>query len=218
MQTYNKDLKNVLSSIGPQSCPYVCNFHTHTIHSDGSLEPLDLLSQAIEYKLSHLAITDHHNIKAYYESVEWIEHNLISSTNTLNLWSGVEISCLLDRCLVHILGLGFDVNHTSMRKYIKGMPPVGDSLNAKHVVESIHEAKGIAILAHPARYRIGFEQLIESAVGIGIDGGEAWYDYDYSEVWSPSNFICSSVEKKLQEHGLLMTCGTDTHGTSILGR
>ena len=36
-------LKAVLDQVGPSSCPTTHNFHCHTVCSDGSLEPLDLI-------------------------------------------------------------------------------------------------------------------------------------------------------------------------------
>ena len=52
------DLKNLFQDIGAQSCPYIFNLHCHTTSSDGSLEPLQLYSQASSLGLKHLAITD----------------------------------------------------------------------------------------------------------------------------------------------------------------
>ena len=50
-------LKAVLEQVGPSSCPTTHNFHCHTVCSDGSLEPLDLIQQATERGLQHLAVT-----------------------------------------------------------------------------------------------------------------------------------------------------------------
>ena len=47
-------LKAVLEQVGPSSCPTTHNFHCHTICSDGSLEPLELIQQATELSLIHI--------------------------------------------------------------------------------------------------------------------------------------------------------------------
>ena len=91
-------------------------------------------------------------------------------------------------------------------------------MTAPMVVKAIHQAGGIAILAHPARYRISFTELIKEASLIGFDGAEAWYDYEYRNIWTPTEFVCSSVDKLLKKHNLLSSCGTDTHGGNILTR
>ncbi len=69
-----------------------------------------------------------------------------------------------------------------------------------------------------ARYRIPFYKLIPEAKIQGIDGIEVWYDYDLNEVWNPSLFVCSEIEKLADKYSMLKTCGTDSHGLSLLGR
>ena len=211
-------LKDVLSNIGPESCPYNVNLHCHTVCSDGCLSPVELYLQASTYELSHFSITDHHSINAYSIINQWKEDNLDKVQSYPTLWTGVEISSILIKCLVHIIGLGFDLTHPSIKPYITGEAPSSNYINAVDVVRSIHDAGGLAILAHPARYRVPFDQLIEAAARIGIDGGEAWYDYDYSNIWKPSDYICKCIDDKLKSLGLLSTCGTDTHGYSLKSR
>ena len=54
-------LSKVLEQVGSSSCPGTLNFHCHTICSDGSLTPEELITQATERGLTHLAVTDHHS-------------------------------------------------------------------------------------------------------------------------------------------------------------
>ena len=105
-----------------------------------------------------------------------------------------------------------------MLPYSSGDAAVGAPLRAGEVRKAIHEAGGIAILAHPGRYRLGFSELIDAAAELGFDGGEAWYDYDMQERWEPTPLICESIDKQLKNLGLLRTCGTDTHGVDLEGR
>ena len=211
------DLIELTSNIDKYSCPHIINFHCHTKFSDGSMEPEDLLDQAFHNKLEFLSITDHHTINA---------HKYISNKDLLNkypdnsiqLISGIEINCLLKGCLVHIIGLGIDINSKSLSPYINGESAVGNDLQTRSVTNSIRLAGGLSFLAHPARYRIPFNILIPEAHLNGVDGIEVWYDYDLSERWQPSNFICEKVNKLTQDYGMLKTCGTDTHGYSLLGR
>ena len=211
-------LRAVLNTVGPESCPGLLNFHCHTVCSDGSLEPVALIEQASVRKLSHLAVTDHHSIAAYGPMVRWLERARDQGVNTPILWSGMEISCILRGCLVHVLALGFTPGHPSLLPYSSGDAAVGAPLRAGEVRKAIHEAGGIAILAHPGRYRLGFSELIDAAAELGFDGGEAWYDYDMQERWEPTPLICESIDKQLKNLGLLRTCGTDTHGIDLKGR
>ena len=79
------------------------------------------------------------------------------------------------------------------------------------VVKAIHEAGGLAVLAHPARYRLGHDLLIDEAARLGFDGGEAWYDR-HADGLGAQLVICEAIDRQLENLGLLRTCGTDSHG------
>ncbi|WP_320676845.1 PHP domain-containing protein [Prochlorococcus sp. MIT 1300] len=196
------------------SCPKQINLHCHTICSDGSMTPIALIKQAQELGIEHLAITDHHSI----ESHKIILDNYNLENSRTKLWSGIEVSCLINKCLVHILGIGFNLRSSSLKPYVHGEAPTGEYLQGKTVVKSIHDAGGLAILAHPARYRISFKKIIDASVDINIDGAEAWYDYDMKPQFSATPIICEKIDNQLKQLGLISTCGTDTHGYSLLGR
>jgi predicted metal-dependent phosphoesterase TrpH len=130
----------------------------------------------------------------------------------------VEISFLLEGCLVHVLALGFEAEHPSLTPYLQGNAVAGEALRAEAVLEATHAAGGLALLAHPARYRLPFQRMIAAAVRLGFDGAEAWYDYDMQESWQPTPLVCEAIADSLAKHGLLLSCGTDTHGFSLRGR
>ena len=105
-----------------------------------------------------------------------------------------------------------------MKPYTLGEASFGNNLNAANVVKAIHRAGGLAILAHPARYRLPYFELINEAIKVGFDGAEAWYDYEHKDNWEPTEFICTAIDKALKKHGLFSTCGTDTHGFDLTTR
>ncbi len=215
--SYLNPIVSILDSIDRNSCPRNINLHCHTTFSDGSLDPIELIDKACELNLKHLAVTDHHSVSAVPIIYEWINRH----SNLKNIpvfWTGVEISCLLSGCLVHIIGLGIDIESDYIYPYIQGEATQGNFLRAETVIESIRRAKGISILAHPARYRLDYNFIIEKAYMIGISGIEVWYDYENSTQWKYSDLICKSIDKKTNEYQLLKSCGTDTHGYSLLGR
>lgn len=208
----------VLRQVTADSCPGRFNFHCHTLCSDGSLAPLELAARALELGLEHLAVTDHHSLQAYPPIAARFQLLRDRGIATPSLWRGVEISCLLEGCLVHVLALGFGPDHTSLHPYLEGRSVVGPALHAAAVVEAIHAAGGLALLAHPARHRLPFPPLLAAAAALGFDGAEAWYDYDLNERWQPSSLVCEAIAADLQARGLLLSCGTDSHGLSLLGR
>jgi len=211
-------LRAVLEQVEASSCPGRLNFHCHTIHSDGSLRPEQLGQQALALGLEHLAVTDHHSTAAFAPLQGWFAEQAQAGAQVPQLWSGMEISCLLESCLVHVLALGFEPGHGALDPYRQGQAPIGPELQAATVVERIHAAGGLALLAHPGRYRLSFQRLIPAAAALGFDGGEAYYDYAMQPRWQPTPVVCDAIARLLDDHALLRSCGTDTHGLELCGR
>ncbi|MFY8147760.1 MAG: PHP domain-containing protein [Prochlorococcaceae cyanobacterium] len=211
-------LAAVLRGVGPDSCPGRLNFHCHTTCSDGSLHPRELARQAAAIGLEHFAVTDHHSAAALPEVAEALQEWAASGRPVPTLWSGVEISCLLEGCLVHVLALGFEPAHPALAPYLRGEAAVGAPLRSQAVVAAIRAAGGLALLAHPARYRLPHPRLLAAAAAEGFDGAEAWYDYGMQGVWEPTPLVCDAIAADLQQRGLLQSCGTDTHGLELQGR
>jgi predicted metal-dependent phosphoesterase TrpH len=214
-------LRSVFQSITPESCPSIYNFHLHTVYSDGQMRPEALVQQAVSYGLKGLAITDHHTVAGYQAARRWLDRWSLQSTQEHSgpyLWSGVEITAQLLGIEVHILGYGFDPDHLAIKPYLYGQSPVGEASKAVQVIQSMQNAGGFAVLAHPARYKLRPEDLIPAAVRLGIDGVEAYYCYGNIDPWQSSPDQMQRILTLSQAYGLLTTCGTDSHGLSILKR
>lgn len=213
-------LKQVFQNIDAQSCPRLFNFHMHTVYSDGRLQPSALMEQAIAIGLKGLAITDHHGIIGYQASLAWLEDWKWNNpgASTPYLWSGVEINANLLDIEVHILAYAFTPEHPIMKPYLQRRPTTGQEYQASNVIAAIHEAGGLAVLAHPARYKRSLFDLIPAASQQGIDGVETFYAYNNPNPWKPSVLESEQVQKLADEYFLFNTCGTDTHGLSLLQR
>jgi predicted metal-dependent phosphoesterase TrpH len=214
-------LKSVFQTITPDSCPSTYNFHLHTVYSDGQMRPEALVQQAVSYGLKGLAITDHHAVTGYQAARDWLDRlNLqaLPHQTAPDLWSGVEITASLLGIEVHILGYGFNPEHLALKPYLFGKAPVGEAAKAIQVIRAIQKAGGIAILAHPVRYKKHPAELIGAAARLGIDGVEAYYCYGNLDPWQSSPNQTRVVLELSQAYGLLKTCGTDSHGLSILKR
>jgi len=212
-----EELINIFKNIDKKSCPDLMNFHSHTIFSDGSLNPEELLDEAFKKNLKYLSITDHHTVGAHRHIKE---KDLLKKypSNSINLISGIEINCLLKGCLVHVLGYGIDIDSEFLKPYINGESPIGNDLQANSVSTAINKSGGLSFLAHPCRYRIPFDILIQEAFNNNFDGVEVWYDYSLGKTWNPNDFICEEVEKITDKFGMLKSCGTDSHGYTLVGR
>ncbi|WP_427157049.1 PHP domain-containing protein [Aliinostoc sp. HNIBRCY26] len=213
-------LEEVFQNIDAQSCPRLFNFHMHTVHSDGKLQPNVLMEQAIAIGLKGLAITDHHTIGGYEAAQSWLEDWKWNNPGAFTpyLWSGVEVNANLLNVDVHILAYGFQPEHLSMRPYLQKRVTTGKEYDAGNVIAAIHAAGGLAVLAHPARYKRSHLELIPAAVEYGIDGVEAFYAYNNPNPWKPSATESQQVQQLAEQYHLFNTCGTDTHGLSLLQR
>lgn len=229
------ELKQIFKTVNAESCPRFYNFHMHTVCSDGRLQPEDLMEQAIRLNLQGLAITDHHGVNGYHRAKSWFEdwqwrnpqssrlRKKPSSSATragLRLWTGVEINANLLDTEVHILGYAFDPGHTRIQPYLQGHAVSRHSplYQARQVITAIQRAGGLAVLAHPARYRRSPELLIPEAARLGIDGVETYYAYENPVPWQPSPKKTEQVKQLADRYALLSTCGTDTHGLNLCQR
>ena len=213
-------LKSVWETLNHISCPYSYNFHMHTQASDGKLTPLTLVQQAIAIGLQGFAITDHHSVKGFQQAIEYLPQlGLDKNIDDLpHLWTGVEVTSQLLDVEVHILGYGFDPQHPAMQLYLQGNKPEGKDGYAKQVIDSIHKAGGLVVLAHPERYRRSANQLIPAVAELGIDGVETYYCYNNPKIWRSSPKQTKTVQRLADKYNLYSTCGTDTHGLNLLQR
>ncbi|HIK46213.1 MAG TPA: PHP domain-containing protein [Leptolyngbyaceae cyanobacterium M65_K2018_010] len=225
-------LKQVFNTVDGASCPHTFNFHMHTVCSDGKLTPAALMEQVIAIGLQAFAITDHHSIEGFKQANSWLEDwrwrhptplgqrrtDDVLGGSRPRLFTGVEITAVLAGIEVHILGYGFAPNHGAIAPYLKGVAPKAELRSAESVIQAIQAAGGLAVLAHPARYRLSTEELVASGAELGMDGVETYYAYNNPEEWQPCPRHTPEVEGLAQRYGLLTTCGTDTHGVNLLRR
>lgn len=73
----------------------------------------------------------------------------------------------------------------------------------EETLEAIHDAGGIAVLAHPGFYN-NFE-LLDDLIPLGLDGVEVWHPENTPEQQE-------YLKKKAKKHKLVMTGGSDFHG------
>ncbi|AFY60993.1 PHP domain-containing protein [Synechococcus sp. PCC 6312] len=212
----NPDLVAVFRRINAQNCPHLYNFHLHTTASDGQLSPETLVDQALDVGLIDFAITDHHSVEGYFAAQADLNQRDVPCKP--RIWSGIEITASLLDVEVHILGFGFNATHPALEPYLQGTAPTGTAATAKIVIQQLHQAGAITVLAHPARYKRPATELIPAAVELGIAGVETYYAYGNPHPWVPTPHTTDLVGGFAQRYGLLETCGTDTHGLNILGR
>ncbi|MEM1484186.1 PHP domain-containing protein [Oscillospiraceae bacterium PP1C4] len=78
-------------------------------------------------------------------------------------------------------------------------------ISLTEAVELLHDAGGIAVLAHPAQNLQSNYDLLEQIIKTGIDGIEAYSSYH-------GRIEAAMFDQIAQRHRLLVTCGSDFHG------
>lgn len=137
------------------------------------------------------------------------------------LITGVEFDCWIGYVFIHLLAYGIDINNKELQRFLakdkKGTESVIVRLLSRRkvpeLIKTIHNAGGIAVLAHPACYwAINLESLVKKLIELGLDGIETYYPYPRFRRYVKFH-TASDVIKIAQKHpDLIMTGGTDFHG------
>lgn len=86
----------------------IADLHMHTIYSDGSKHPKDLIDLAIANKLDIISITDHDSVNAL---------KIITKENKdIKVINGVELTSYYNNQSIHILGYNIDINNKELNE------------------------------------------------------------------------------------------------------
>src|SRR5258708_37210007 len=81
------------------------DLHTHTLHSDGALTPIELIRKAKSVGLRAISITDHDSVQGVGEAV------LLGKEQDIDVVPGIELSATFNGSESHILGYFVDVTN-----------------------------------------------------------------------------------------------------------
>ncbi|MBM4176685.1 MAG: PHP domain-containing protein [Ignavibacteria bacterium] len=90
----------------------IADLHSHTIYSDGSLTPLELITRAKNLGIEYLGITDHDSIGAIKEAIE------IGNDLGVKIIPGVEVSTEYYHKELHILGYYINIENEALLNYL----------------------------------------------------------------------------------------------------
>lgn len=184
------------------------NLHIHTNYSDGKADFKKVLDNAKKNGYKLISITDHNTVEGHKHYQDEI------------LVTGVEFDCWFGYVFIHLLAYNIDVNHPSLCPFLAKTKAEteGDLIrlfarrNVPELIKAIHEAGGIAVLAHPACYwAISLERLVKKLMKHGLDGIEVFYPYPrFRKI---VKFHSAKDVRKIADKypQLLKTGGTDFH-------
>ena len=117
------------------------DFHSHTVHSDGTLTPAELVALAKERGIKALALTDHDTTGGLDEALAAGEREGVE------IIPGIEISVVYEPGTMHILGYFIDHKSTRLQELLKGIqrdradrnPQIIKKLNALGIEITLEE-------------------------------------------------------------------------------
>lgn len=118
------------------------DLHIHSIYSDGSLTPEEIVHVAIEKGIRVISITDHDNIGAQYITKKYY--------NNICIIPGVEFSTVYKDLEIHILGYFIDIDNQELNSFLN------ESMNLR-----ISRIKEILKRLEEVDIHIKFEDLLD---------------------------------------------------------
>jgi len=207
-----KNYKELIKSFTKEDYEKDVNLHVHSTFSDGGESVENLVAQAKEKGLKYIAISDHNTLNAYLQTDILKEDMIIPA---------IEFDCWFGTVFLHMLGYGVDVNNAELQSLCAKTKRGTEadwvrifSLNhPKKAIQAIHNAGGIAVLAHPACcFTPSLDRLTKNLIKLGLDGIEVYYPYARHRKIVKFHTV-KSVEKIADKYNLIKTGGTDEHGS-----
>ena len=215
MQRINiMDIKNLFQNFKKEDFYSKINLHIHSNYSDGIEDFDSLVEQAKQLEMQYISITDHNCLEG---------HKKTKYKNDDFLIKGVEFDCIYNLTLLHILGYGVDIENEELNSLCakneqeqkNDLIRLFKSRHPKKVIQAIHNAGGIAVLAHPCCCNtICLDRFVNKLKTFGLDGIEVYYPYDRFRgiVKFSSRKLPFELAKK---YDLIQTGGSDEHGKLI---
>jgi predicted metal-dependent phosphoesterase TrpH len=148
------------------------DLHMHSVHSDGSHAPAELVPMAVAARLSAIALTDH-------DTVDGLQELRAAAGGTdLEIVTGVELSSSAGHSDLHILGYLFDANDPRLvgeldrfragrRERVVKMVEILNGLGVLVTLDDVlrHAAGGALGRPHVARaiYELGYVENFDEA-------------------------------------------------------
>lgn len=94
------------------------DLHCHSLVSDGTLSPTQVIERAVRQQITDIALTDHDTTAGLAEA------EIIANKHKINLMSGIELSTSWhDKCL-HVVGLNIDQSYLPLQEGIKELKDI----------------------------------------------------------------------------------------------
>ncbi len=214
MKRKKQNYQEIIKSLTREDYEKDVDLHIHSNFSDGKVSAKELVEQAKSKGLKYIAISDHNTLNAYLQTDILKEGIIIPA---------IEFDCWYGYVFLHMLGYGIDVNNKELQslcaKTKRGTEAdwvrIFSLKKTKKIIDAIHNAGGIAVLAHPACcFTLNLDRFVKSLVKLGLDGIEVYYPYNRHRKIMKFHKV-KTVEELAEKYNLVKTGGTDEHGNLI---
>ena len=208
------DYKQLIKTFTEDNYHNNVNLHIHSTFSDGKMNFDEILCQAKDKGYEYISVTDHNTIDGYLKT------DFKSETMVI---TGIEFDCWYKTTFFFFFFYGFDVNTELLNPFLAKNKQDTESdwvrifakRNVKKLIQAIHDAGGIAVLAHPACYWcLNLDAFVKQLIDFGLDGIEVYYPYDRHRGIIKFHSR-KTVEKIADKYGLIKTGGTDCHSKEL---
>lgn len=190
------------------------NLHLHSTFSDGKGDVTEILQQAHKLGYKKISFCDHNTLEAYKQT-EILKDDIILPGIEFDVWCGY--------VFMHLLAYGIDINNEELLSFCAkdkketelDIIRIFAKRDIKKLIKAIHNAGGIAVLAHPACcWAINLEIFVKKLISYGLDGIEVYYPYKRHRGIIKFH-TAKEVERIANKYNLIKTGGTDLHGTKL---
>ena len=187
------------------------NLHIHTKYSDGSGDFKTICEQAKQKGYKYIAITDHNTVQGHLDNPD------------CDVITGVEFDVWYKYIFLHLLAYGIDTKAECMKKFYaktksqteKDIVRIIPRINLSKLIQSIHDAGGIAVIAHPACcWALNMDEFIKDLKNLGLDGVEVYYPYPRWRKYMKFAPL-DKIEQIADKYDLIKTGGTDCHSETL---
>ncbi len=188
------------------------DLHCHSYLSDGILTPEQIAKNLSDAGVKYASLTDHNTISGLSSFRRAL------ARFGIGFITGLEITTVHKNTVIHLLAYGFDPDYPGLvsmlnEKYNGSNSEVSANVmlkvfrSAAEIIKLVHEAGGVAVLAHPFHTvsdpdALGF--LMNELQNLGLDGIEALYG-PYSQENRAKLILMA------QKRNLTVSAGTDYH-------
>lgn len=179
--------------------PRYADLHTHTVHSDGSYTPRELVDRAVNAGISILAISDHDNLGAIPEIREY------ATDAGITLIAAAELSCQFEGIDIHVLAYGIDLDHDGLNRRLESFRATRDRRGELMVerlsdsgveisIDRVREIAGNGSLGRPhvakALVEAGAVATIEEAFREFLrEGRPGWVDKERFQIEEAADLV-----------------------------